>query len=158
MRRTVSLFVVLLAVWLLFSGHFEALTIILGILSCALVVALTHRMDVIDHEGHPAHLGISALRYWAWLSVEITRANIDVARRIVTLSLPIDPCLIRLKPSQKTAVGRVTYANSITLTPGTVAMLMESDEVLVHALDAGSAGDLATGEMDRRVAAMEGRD
>ena len=158
MTRTASLFVVLLAVWLLFSGHYEALTIILGIASCALVVALTHRMDVIDHEGHPVHLGINGLRYWAWLFVEIARANLDVARRILTPSLPIDPRLIRLVPSQRTAVGRVTYANSITLTPGTVAVLLERDEVLVHALEGGFADDLATGEMDRRVLAMEGRD
>ena len=58
--------------------------------------------------------------------------------------------------SQKSQLGQVVYANSITLTPGTVSMTLENNQVRVHALTEDIAEDLQTGTMDRRVTALEG--
>ncbi len=157
MVHALSLSAVLFAVWLLLSGHDSALLITFGALSALAVAAIARRMALVDREGHPLHLGWSAPGYWLWLVWQIIIWNLDVARRILDPRLPIDPTVIRLRTGQKTELGRVIYANSITLTPGTVTIDIEGDEVVVHALSGAAARDLETGEMDRRVSRMEGR-
>ena len=153
--HSISLGLVLFGVWLLLSGFFEPLLLGLGVLSCVVVVSIANRMDVIDHEGHPNHLGWRILTYWLWLAVEIFKANLDVARRVLDPKLPIHPVLVRVKASQASELGQVIYANSITLTPGTVSMQVEGGEILVHAITREMAEDLEGGEMDRRVTAVE---
>ena len=83
MAHAASLAAFLAALWLLLSGHYEPLLLGFGIVSCAVVVSISLRMDVVDHEGHPIHLGIKAFTYIPWLLLEIAKSNIDVARRIL---------------------------------------------------------------------------
>jgi multicomponent Na+:H+ antiporter subunit E len=128
----------------------------LGALSALLVVTIALRMDVLDREGHPIHLRPKALLYWPWLGWEIVKSNVDVARRILSPTLPISPTVIRLKASQKSELGKVIYANSITLTPGTVSIDIDGDKIEVHALTREAAQALRTGDMDRRVTRFEG--
>ena len=154
--RALSLCLVLAVLWLLLSGHTEPLLLALGLVSAVTVVLIARRMDVIDLEGHPIHLIWKAPFYWLWLLVEIIKANIDVARAIVRPRMPIRPRVLEVKGSQKTDLGRVIYANSITLTPGTVTIAIEDGTLTVHALTRGAASGLQTGEMDRRVTALEG--
>ena len=156
--HALSLGGVLFAVWLLLSGHYTPFILILGLVSCVAVIAITRRMEVIDQEGHPVHLTWRALLYWPWLMVEIVKANIDVMKRILVPSVGISPTMIRVKTSQTSDLGKVIYANSITLTPGTISVEIANDEILVHALSKSGAEDLLTGEMDRRVTRMVGED
>ena len=155
--HSISLGLVLFGVWLLLSGIFEPLLLGLGVLSCVIVVLIANRMDLIDHEGHPIHLGWRILTYWVWLTGEIVKASLDVARRILDPKLPIHPLLVRVKASQASELGQVIYANSITLTPGTVSMRVAGGEILVHAIARAVAEDLERGEMDRRVTAVSER-
>lgn len=156
MFRAVSLFITLLAFWLLLSGHYEPFLIAVGCATAAAMVWLAHRMDVMDHEGHPVHLGLSALAYWPWLASEIVKSGWTVSKVILDPRLPIEPTLVRFRPSQKSAVGLTAHANSITLTPGTISIEVSPDEFLVHALTRKSAEGLATGgEMDARMARFE---
>ena len=157
MIRSLSLGATLFGLWLLLSGHFEPLLLILGLASVALVVWIAHRMDVIDHEGHPIGLTPRILLYWPWLIWEIVKANIDVMRRILDPALPISPTVVRVPASQKTELGTVIYANSITLTPGTVTIDLEGNDLIVHAFSEDGAIALESGEMDRRVTAVEGQ-
>ena len=157
MIRAVSLFVVLLVTWLLLSGMFDPLLISLGILSCAFAAYVAWQMDLADHEGHPIHLGWSAITYTPWLIWEIVKSNIDVARIIVDPRLPIDPKVFTVTTSQRNELGQVIYANSITLTPGTVSLRVYEDKIDVHALTAAAADGLATGDMDRRVTRLDER-
>ncbi len=159
MRILLSLTVVLFGVWLLWSGHYSidrSLVLALGVVSCLTVVAIVRRMGIVDSEGHPVHLAARVLGYVPWLLLVIVRSNIDVALRILTPGMPISPTLVRTGTSQNHALGRVIYANSITLTPGTVSVEVEDDAILVHALSREGAEELLDGEMDRRVTAMEG--
>jgi multicomponent Na+:H+ antiporter subunit E len=154
--RLVSTFLVLFAFWLLLSGFFTAFLMLAGIGSTLAVVLFARRMDVVDHEGHPIHLAPQALiSYWPWLTKEIIKSACTVASIIVRPSLPISPTMIRVRATQKTDVGRTTFANSITLTPGTLSVEVGEDEFLVHALTREGANDLAAGNMDRRVTAFE---
>jgi multicomponent Na+:H+ antiporter subunit E len=127
----------LMILWSLLSGHASALLLGLGVFSAFSVVLVTRRMDAIAPEGHPLRLHWKVIPYWAWLLVEIFKANIDVARAIVRPRMAIRPTVLRVKASQKSDLGRVVYANSITLTPG-------------------AAEGLLSGDMDRRVSAVEG--
>ena len=158
MKHAVSLMLVLFATWLLLSGHYVPLLLTFGVVSSAVAVLVSVRMDVIDHEGHPIHLGWRGIFYWPWLLWQIILANIDVARRILSPSLPISPCVILLEAGQHTELGKVIYANSITLTPGTVTMELDHTQLIVHALNREAGNDLTMGEMDRRVTAMEGHE
>jgi multicomponent Na+:H+ antiporter subunit E len=151
------LFVVLMAVWLLNSGHYTPLMIGFGALSSLLVVFLSWRMGIVDREGMPVHLLPRALMYLPWLVKEIFKSNVDVARRILSLFEPdVSPRVFNTGVTQKSDLGRVIYANSITLTPGTVSIGVYGAYITVHAIAEEMAEGLMEGEMDRRVSWLEG--
>ena len=117
-------FVVLLFLfWILLSGHLEPLLLGLGVASAALTVFLSRRMNVIDHESYPLHLSSKFPGFFVYIYREIVKANIDVVARILSWrKAPISPQMIEIPQSQETDLGAVIYANSITLTPGTVTI------------------------------------
>ena len=156
LRRTLSLFVLLFLTWLLLSGIYTGLLLGFGVLSCLLVIAICRRMKIVDPEGHPIHLIPGLLRYMPWFLWAIVKSNLDVVRRIVHPRLPLSPCVIRVEASQKTHLGQVIYANSITLTPGTVSVETDEGTIDVHALTREAAQDVRSGVMDARVTDMEG--
>ena len=152
-----SLGLILFATWLLMSGILDPLILILGVVSCALVVVIAMRMDVVDHEAVPVHLTLSVIWYWPWLLWEIVKANIDVTKRVLLPSAGISPTMVRIKATQKSELGLVIFANSITLTPGTISIDVEEDgHILVHAIAREGTEGLEGGDMDRKVTAMEG--
>ena len=145
--------------WLLLSGFLDnALLLGFGVFSCAFVAFIAWRMDRGDPEDYPLRLHLSPqfLTYWPWLLWQIVLSNIDVAKRIIDPKLPISPTMISVRPSQRTDLGRVIYANSITLTPGTVTTYLAGDTIDVHALTQAAAEEVLAGEMDRRVTTLEG--
>lgn len=157
MKHLATLSVALFAVWLLWSGYFEnTFLVVLGAISCIVVVLLARRMNLVDAEGVPIEIAWRLLRYAPWLVWQVFLANLHVARRILDPKLPIHPSVIRVKPGQKHDLGRVIYANSITLTPGTVSIDIDENEITVHALTRETAADLEGGEMDRQVTWLEG--
>ena len=156
MAQVFSLAVVLFVFWVLLSGFFTPFLLTAGAVSAVAVTLLARRMAVADREGHPVHLGPSAALYWPWLAKEILKSGWSVARIILSPRLPISPTLVRFKPAQRTAVGLVTHANSITLTPGTLSVEVTRDEFLVHGLTREGAQGCVDSEMDRRVKRFEG--
>ena len=147
---------VLFAFWLLLSGFFTAFLMTSGLGSALAVVLFSRHIGIIAHEGHPLRLSFRALYSYApWLLVEIIKAGWDVTRRILHPRLPISPTLARFKPSQRTDLGLIVHANSITLTPGTISVEVGRHEFLVHALSAEGAASLDGSEMDRRVRVLE---
>lgn len=155
MRQALILFVHLMGVWLLLSGHYTATLIIYGALSCVVVVWLSAHLGILDDEAMPVHLGFRPFLYIPWLLKEIVLSNWAVAKVILDRRMPIQPRLLRVSASQRSDVAQVIYANSITLTPGTVTLDVRNGEFLVHALTDESAAGVLGGEMDRRVAALE---
>ncbi len=156
MVRTLIMGGMTFAVWLLWSGIYEPLLFGLGVASCISVVFICRQMGLLDDEGVPVQLSLGLLTYIPWLIFAIVKANIDVALRILNPRLPISPRLIRVHAGQKSDLGRVIYANSITLTPGTVTCDIEGAEVTVHALTGDAADDIESGAMDRRVTRLMG--
>jgi multicomponent Na+:H+ antiporter subunit E len=156
MIRFLSLTGLLFAFWLLLSGFFTPFLMGAGLLSSLLVAWLARRMDVLDHEGHPVHLSAGALRYWPWLLKEIIKSGFAVSRIVLDPRLPVSPTMVKFAPGQRTVAGLVTHANSITLTPGTIAVEVEPGEIVVHGLTRESALGCIDSEMNRRVQEMEG--
>jgi multicomponent Na+:H+ antiporter subunit E len=152
-----KLFFVLCFTWTLFSGIFDHLLLnVLGIISCLFVTLIIYAFDVADDAAHYSIFKpIKLIRYLSWLIGQIILANLEVSKIILNPKLPISPVMKTLKISQSTDLGRTIYANSITLTPGTVAVLVEQDSILVHALTEDSYQDLAKNEMDSRVTQLE---
>ncbi len=156
MGRSLALLAGLAFAWAFWSGHDEPLMIGFGVASCLAVLALSRRMGIVDDEGEPTHVLLGLIAYLPWLLLEIGKSNLHVARVVWSPKLPIQPSLFRVPISQHTDLGRAIYANSITLTPGTISLDVREDFILVHALTRESRSGLETGEMDRRVSRAEG--
>lgn len=154
--RYVSLAVVLFLFWLLLSGFLTPGLMTFGVLSAVAAVAIAARMGAIDEEGHPLRLIIGAITYFPWLVWEIVKAAWSVTKIIIDPALPISPTVVTVKASQKTSSGINTYANSITLTPGTITVGVAGQDLTIHALSQDGADDLKSGGMDERVTRFEG--
>ena len=153
--KSLILFFILLCLWLLMSGYYNILLISLGIISCAFCVYVANRGKLIDDEGLPIFFIPRLLNYLIWLFKEILKSNLSTAK--VIINGKVKPETFTVKASQVTEVAKVTYANSITLTPGTVTTKMHKDIFEVHALNADFGNDIRTNEMDRKVTWLEGK-
>jgi multicomponent Na+:H+ antiporter subunit E len=154
-RYTLGMVCTLSLFWLINSGHYNGLLLGLGALSVLLVTWLLHRMDVVDRESIPLHLLLRAPPYLLWLAGQIVASNLDLVRRVWRPGTTTDPQIARLPLPQATDICRVTYANSINLTPGTLTVDLGRDSLLVHSLSSEGLASLAEGEMSRRVSALE---
>lgn len=151
--RTASLFAIF---WLVLSGHYTALLLTLGALSVALVCLVIWRADVVESQ----HLSVRRLvrlpAYLAWLGVEVLRSAVGVARLAWARRIDLQPVVGPTPLPPMSPLGQVTYANSITVTPGTLALDVDDDLIRVHSLQAESLDALRTGRMLRRVQRLEG--
>lgn len=152
--RMLALFIPLVAAWLLWSGIYKPLLLGLGILSCALTIFIKHRMDYFETELYAMRFGRRLFGYWLWLAKEVVKSSLDVARIVLSPSLPISPKVVKIKAGCEHPVDQAILANSITLTPGTLALDVYDGEITVHALTRAGADELRRGEMDRRVASL----
>ena len=148
-------FCALLAFWLLLSGHYTAFLVAAGVGSSIAVLLVGRRMEVVDREGVPIDLWPGLYLYWPWLAWQIIKSAWDVTRIIVDPRLPISPTLVRFRPSQRSVIGLVTHANSITLTPGTITIEAKAGEFLVHGLTRDGAEGCVDSEMDARLRRLE---
>ncbi|MEM7069334.1 MAG: Na+/H+ antiporter subunit E [Pseudomonadota bacterium] len=147
----------MVALWLLMSGIYDhTLLYIFGAISVVLAVWIGIRMDQADGEQLAFPLGVFAtLKYLLWLLVEIAKSNWAVSKIIVSGKAPDRQNLFWAPVTQKSDIGQVVYANSITLTPGTITVETEGNHFLVHALDFGDGDMEALAEMDAQVSAIE---
>jgi len=157
MRYAISLGLVLAALWLGISGVYKPLLFMLGLGSVVFVVWMSKRMEVVGVEHNPILYSWRLPVYWLWLLKEIIKSNFDVARATLNPDRYVEPTVIFVPMALQSAVGKVTYANSITLTPGTVTLLLEDDEVEVHALTKNSAAGIQARAMERKIAWLENR-
>ncbi len=150
MKLTASLSLFLSALWLLLSGHYDILLISMGVASVLFTIYMSHRMKIIDDEGHPIHLKGQFFKFWFILSGKIFTSNIDVALRILGVK-PIQPQLIKLKLDQDSDLSKVIYANAITLTPGSASLHIEDGYLFVHTISREGAEELLNGDMAKLI-------
>lgn len=143
--------------WLLMSGLFDKpLILAFGAISVLLSVFVGIRMDQADGERLAYPLKpLAVVHYFFWLMVEIAKSNWAVTKLILSGREPENQKLFMVPATQKSDIGQVVFANSITLTPGTITVETEHDQFIVHALDFSDGDMAALAEMDARVSAIE---
>lgn len=151
----------LFALWMTLSGEFDGFHLGVGLASAIGVAVITRPLLCL-----PPALGAEAgglplrrfLLYLPWLLREIVVAAVQVAWVVLQPRMPIAPRLVRFKAPLPHTLARLTLANSITLTPGTVTLDVDGDDFVIHALTEASAHSLepggVEGEMQRRVRAV----
>jgi multicomponent Na+:H+ antiporter subunit E len=156
MTRKIATFVILLGVWFLWSGHTEPLIVGFGVLGALVGVMFAVRTRILDEEAFPFHLMGRLLTFVPWVLWQIVLANLHVARVILSPKLPIQPHLIRVPAGQRTVIGAVIHANTITITPGTVTLDIRDGSLLIHALTDAAAEDGLNGTVNKRLCELEG--
>lgn len=154
--RYVSLAGFLFFFWLVLSGHYTPMLVTAGAVCSVLCALAARRMRIADAEGHPIEMIRGALTYFPWLFAEIAKSAWAVTKIVLDPALPISPTMTVVRAGQKTTAGVTAYANSITLTPGTITVGVDGSDLVIHALVRDGALDLEAGGMDRRVSRMEG--
>tara|TARA_R110002096_G_scaffold59584_4_gene149296 strand:- start:18 stop:497 length:480 start_codon:yes stop_codon:yes gene_type:complete len=156
LKTVILSFTSLFILWLLLSGYFKTNLIIFGVVSCALVTYLSIRLKIYSSHHERIKINLRLPLYIPWLLKEITKSNIHVARCILSSSNRLQPQTVCSRPSQKTTTGLAVHANSITLTPGTISVDINNNEILVHALTDHTAQGIIDGDIDKRVTKLEG--
>lgn len=147
---------VLAAFWVLLSGYFQPLLLTFGFLSVALVLVIVKRMDAIDQELKDLKLGLATLRYIPWLLKEIVLSAIKVTKCIWVRQSQLSPALSRISVLRVPPNKQVLFANSITLTPGTLCVDLDEEMVTIHALNAASIDELEQGSISEKISELWG--
>ncbi len=151
-KHFIATYIIVFAFWILLSAHFDRFHVGAGIV-CSLIVAYaSHDLLFAGAGDHTLTKIVRFIAYLPWLIYQIVLANIDVAKRALSPSMPIDPQVVTFKTMLKSDVARTALANSITLTPGTVTIDIVDDVFYVHAIAKEPADDLLEGAMERRIA------
>jgi multicomponent Na+:H+ antiporter subunit E len=146
-------FLLLYGFWITLSGQYDPFHLSLGFLCSFLVGGVSHDLLFEDIRAKNRLITIMRfIRYLPWLFYQIILANLHVAYLVLHPRLPIDPRIIKLKTGLMSDISRVTLANSITLTPGTITLDVNDQDFYVHAISKKVADDLFTGEMEQRTA------
>ena len=157
MLRTIITVVVLFCLWLLMSGIYQGFIVMLGFIAAAIAVFVVRRMDDVADTGRlEIRLRITnTIGYFFWLLVEIAKSNWLVTKTILGLNPSIKQHFFKVPCTQETEVGKTTFANSITLTPGTISVEHEGEEIWVHALSYSEEDLDALADMNSRVSNIE---
>ena len=155
--RIIMASIVLFALWLLLSGHFGVFLLSLGALSCVFVAWVSEKLDLFSKDFSTLKFNLKLPGFLPWFIFEVIKSNIDVSLRILHPKLPIEPNIITLDASQHSDLATAIYANCITLTPGTYSLDLDENSIEVHSLTKIVAQDLQTGEMSRRISALESK-
>ena len=153
--RVIMASVVLFALWLLLSGHFGAFLLSLGVLSCVFVAWASEKLGLFSKDFSTLKFILKVPGFLPWFFIEVVKSNIDVSLRILHPKLPIEPNIMTLDASQHSDLATAIYANCITLTPGTYSLDLDENNIEVHSLTKVLAKNLQTGEMNRRISALE---
>jgi len=134
LRYGLVLAIVLAIYWFALSFYTIPLIVAFGVISVLLVIGLCARMKILDEETVPYLFTLPTAVYLFWLGKEIVKANVQVVKAVLSPDMEISPTMVKIPSTPRTEIGKTMFGNSITLTPGTVTVEMEEDEILVHAL------------------------
>jgi len=139
------MFLLLFLVWIIFNGQITLEITLIGIVISAAVYAFCCKflnLSIKKDIGMCKRLG-QVVKYLAVLLIEIIKANIVVIKMVTSSRYDVEPALVHFKVNLKSEAALVILSDSITLTPGTITVLQEGDELTVHCLDKSLAEGLA---------------
>lgn len=152
MLQTLFVFCLSFGLWIIFSGIFKPLMIILGILSSVIVTYITIKMFKVAKQNYFFFLKIKSLKYFAWLIKEMFVSSFRIIYAITVPKCPdLKPTLFKINTNLDNIGSLALYANSITYTPGTFSVIVRDKYIVVHALTLNARQALLSGEMHNRV-------
>lgn len=143
--------------WIFLSGYFQPLLLSFGVVSTVLVVYVLHRMNQVDNQPKSLGTGYRSLHYYFWLLIQVVKSSIHVTKLIWGAPNKVVPELEKVRFNDLPKEKQVLYANSITLTPGTLSVDLNDNEVTVHALQKKSIEQLKTGEIENKITSLWGK-
>ncbi len=133
------------AVWLLLTGSLAGQELLAGVVVALLVTAISWpHLALYDGVRLTPLLPLHLARYLAGFLFALVLANLDMARRVLSPRLPIDPEIVEVRTGLQSRLGRLMLANSITLTPGTLTVDVRGEVLEVHWIDASPGRDPET--------------
>ncbi len=132
-------FITLFVIWVLLNNNLSLEVLISGSVVAFIVgLIFCYSCDIYSD----LNLNPKAILYWfLYIFVflnELVKSNFDVARRVISPKLPINPGIVEVKTELKSKLGRMILTNSITLTPGTFTVELTDDRIFIHWLDVKS--------------------
>lgn len=156
-KKNLILLLLLLSFWLILSPAVSVQSVVIGIIVSILVVL--YSQDVVFSEDEVTLYSFGKLkifiRYMYTLLVEIFKANIDVAKVVLSPSLPISPSFIKVHVVFNNDFNKVIYANSVTLTPGTLTVDVKGHDYIIHALTDAAAEGMDNSILEQYVKKLE---
>lgn len=140
--------------WIFLSGFFKPLLLSFGVISVALVVYVLHRMNKQDSQPNRLNFNLSFLRYILWLTGQIVSSSIEVTKLVWGSNKDLNPAIGKFPIKDIRKKSRVLYANSVTLTPGTLCVDIDDEHVTIHALEKDSLKSKRRRGMIKVVAAL----
>lgn len=135
LKKFISLFLILFAIWIFVAGYNIQELILGGIVAAILSYILSGYLNISLNIAIIPKLLIFIIVYIPTLVIELIKANLDVAKRVLDPKLPINPGIVKIPTALKGDVGKLILANSITLTPGTISIDADSENVYIHWID-----------------------
>ena len=156
LMKNILILIFLTVLWLLMSGLYKTLIILLGVFSVFLVTLFVHRMRIKDGYELKANIKlVESIKYFAWLLVEVFKSNWAVSRILISRKIRVSQKFVEVSAEQRSDLARVMFANSITLTPGTVTIETEDEQFLVHILNFTDSTMSELKNMNDKVVAIE---
>ena len=144
----VGLTLTLLVLWIMLTGSLAPGELILGLVVAIVAAIATPRVENIRGFRITPYAPVALLRYLVHFFIALIQANLDMARRVLTPSLPLHPELVEVKTGLESRLGKLLLANSITLTPGTLTVDVADDRLLVHWIDCRPGKDLVCATLE----------
>ncbi|MFP4478683.1 MAG: Na+/H+ antiporter subunit E [Candidatus Izemoplasmatales bacterium] len=160
MKKTyggILLFTLLLAFWFVLSFEVSLYIAIIGFFVSLMVVFFNY--DLIFNKAEVTKLTIRTFfSFFVLVFIllyNIVVSNIEVAKIVLSKKMPIDPGFVTIKNKLNKELNQALYANAITLTPGTLTVDMNHDEIVVHGLLRQQVKDLEGSRMEKAFLDLE---
>jgi len=152
----------LFAFWFALSGRTEPLFLVTGAITAIGVTALTTGIVSACLRSDVGHVPVRriplaivrAASFAFWMAGRILVASVQLARIVLSPTMPLDPCSVRFRTELRSPFARTTLTNAISLVPGTLTVDIDGQEILVHALSPEQVDDLVSGRLQNKVAGI----
>ncbi|MDD2965194.1 MAG: Na+/H+ antiporter subunit E [Bacteroidales bacterium] len=136
LKNALVSFVLLITIWLILNNSLKPDIILTGVvLAGAISIGFCRQCNLFGQMKITPKAMLFTLAYLLVFMWELLKANFDVALRVVSPTLPINPAVVKGKTKLKSEMARMILANSITLTPGTFTLDLADDELTIHCLN-----------------------
>ena len=133
--KYVATFLVLFASYVVLAGIHVQELILGAIVSVILTIILAKLVNYTIDYRFPVKLLVFVFAYLPVFIWQLILANFDVARRVISPKIPLNPGFVKIKTDLKGDFAKLTLANSITLTPGTLSVDIDNEYIYVHTVD-----------------------